>query len=106
MKLYDTIMSFEIDMDSYRLPDKAQLLWHKLLFQVMLRGTNIIEAKNGDVRKWTGWSIRTIATARQELISFGLLEFKKGVKGHPGVYHLLNVPPGGVGSPSWDILTT
>lgn len=90
-------MSFEIDMDSYRLPDKAQLLWHKLLFQVMLRETNVVEAKNEDVCKWTGWSVRTIDVARQDLISAGFLEFKKGVKGHPGVYRLLNVPPEGVG---------
>ena len=106
MELYDTIMGFEIDMDHFCISDKAQLLWYKLLFQVMLRETNVIEARTEDVRKWTGWSIRTIATARQELVSFGLLEFRKGVRGHPGVYHLLNVPPGGVGSPSWDISTT
>lgn len=106
MKLYDTIMSFEIDADILRLPGKAQFLWHKLLFQVMLRETNVVEAKNEDVRKWTGWSVRTIAVARQELIMAGFLEFKKGVKGHPGVYRLLNVPPEGVGVPSWDISTT
>lgn len=106
MKLYDTIMSFEIDMDHFRISDKAQLLWHKLLFQVMMRETNVIEARNEDVRAWTGWSIRTITVARQELVTAGFLEFKKGVRGHPGVYHLLNVPPGGVGSSSWDISTT
>lgn len=90
-------MNFEIDMNYCRLTDKAQLLWHKLLFQVMMMETNVIEARNEDVHKWTGWSIRTIAIARQELISVGFLEFKKGVRGHPGVYHLLNVPPGGWG---------
>lgn len=105
MELYDTIMNFEIDMNYCRLTDKAQLLWHKLLFQVMMMETNVIEARYEDVHKWTGWSIRTIAIARQELISVGFLEFKKGVRGHPGVYHLLNVPPEGVGSPSWDIST-
>jgi len=99
-------MRFEIDVDMHPLPDKAQLLWHKLLFHAMMEESNTIMVKNEDIRKWTGWSVRTIAVARQALVDAELLEFKRGVRGHPGVYSLLTVPPEGVGTPSWDTLTT
>lgn len=106
MTLYEAIMSFEIDMDMYPLPDKAQLLWHKLLFRAMLEGSNTITVGNETMQKWTGWSVRTIAIARQALVRDGCLEFKKGVRGHPSVYRLLNVPPEGVEVPPlWDTST-
>lgn len=98
MKLYDTIMDFEIDLYlQCRLSDKAKLLWYKLLFCVMMEESNVIKATTENIRTWTGWSVKTIVAARQELIVADILEYKKGTKGHPGVYRLLNVPPEGVG---------
>ena len=107
MKLYDTIVDFEVDLYLQRhLSDKAKLLWYKLLFRVMMEESNVIKATTENIRAWTGWSSRTIAAARLELIAADVLEYRRGARGHPGVYRLLNVPVDGVGAPLWATSTT
>lgn len=107
VKLYNTIMDFEVDSYLQRcLSDKAKLLWYKLLFWVMMEESNVIKATTENIRTWTGWSAQTIAAARQELIAADILEYEKGTRGHPGIYRLLNVPAEGVGAPLWATSTT
>jgi len=88
------IMGFESWTECSYLSKEAQLLWYKLLY---------INNK----AEWTEWfshtniglmaktninSEKTLIKVRNELISAGLLIYKKGKKGNPGKYKLIPFP--------------
>jgi len=93
LRYINEINAFDRRMHRAPLSPIAQLLWYKLMqFSNRLHWPADFQIDNKRLMAELNVSaLRTLITARQELIESGLLEFSPGVRGKPSTYRLISV---------------